>query len=58
MQNKMKFKKYLINKGIPEFMRDNIALIATDSEILWSTGVGISELLRVKDIPTHIIQVL
>ncbi|MFH0703221.1 MAG: tRNA lysidine(34) synthetase TilS [bacterium] len=57
MKQKMKFKKYLINKGIPEHERDNLPLLAMNSEILWAVGVGISELLRVKDIPTHLIQV-
>lgn len=57
MQQKVRFKKYLINKGIPEYKRDSMPLLATDSEILWAVGVGISELLRVYDIPTHTITI-
>jgi len=53
MKNKIKLKKYLINKGVPEFERDKLLLIANDEEILWVAGVGISELLRVNKIPTH-----
>jgi tRNA(Ile)-lysidine synthase len=53
MKSKTKFKKYLINKGIPEFERDELLLITNDEEILWVVGVGISELLRVNKIPTH-----
>jgi tRNA(Ile)-lysidine synthase len=57
MQQKVKFKKYLINKGIPEYKRDFLPVLAMDSEILWSVGVGISELLRVYNIPTHILTI-
>ncbi len=58
MQGKMKFKKYLINKGIPEFERNSIPVIASGSDILWVIGVGLSELIRVKDIPTHILEII
>lgn len=57
MQQKVRLKKYFINKGVPEYKRDIIPLLATDSEILWAVGVGISELLRVYDIPTHTITI-
>jgi len=57
MQGKMKLKKYLINKGIPEFKRDNLPVLATDSEVLWVVGMGLSEQIRVKNIPTHILEV-
>jgi len=57
MQQKVRLKKYLINKGIPEFQRDSLPILATDSEILWVVGVGISELLRVSNRPTHILTV-
>jgi len=57
MQQKIRLKKYLINNGIPEFKRNNLPVLATDSEILWVVGVGISELLRVSDKPTHILEV-
>jgi len=57
MENKTKLKKYLINKGIPEFKRDKLLLITNNEEILWVVGVGISELLRVNNIPTHEIHV-
>jgi len=57
MKEKVKLKKYLINKAVPEFKRDMIPILATDSEVLWAVGTGISELLKVKDLPTHIVQV-
>ncbi|MFA6988617.1 MAG: tRNA lysidine(34) synthetase TilS [Candidatus Gastranaerophilaceae bacterium] len=56
MKEKVKLKKYFINKGIPEHERDKILLLTTDTEILWATEIGISEKLRVKNIPTHRIE--
>jgi len=53
MKDKTKLKKYLINKGIPEFERDKLLLLTNEEEVLWVLGVGISELLRVNKIPTH-----
>ena len=58
MQEKVKLKKYLINKGIPEFERDKLPVLAIDSEVLWVAGVGLSELLRTEEIPTHILEVI
>ena len=57
MNEKMKLKKYLINKAVPEFERAKLPVLATDSEVLWVVGVGISELLRVTGIPSHILEV-
>jgi tRNA(Ile)-lysidine synthase len=53
-----KLKKYLINKGIPEHERDNMLLLTTDKEVLWVAEVGISEKLRVKNTPTHTIELI
>ncbi len=53
LNSKIKLKKYLINKGIPEFKRDELLLLTDEKEVLWVAGVGISELLRVNIIPTH-----
>ena len=57
MEHRVKLKKYLINKGIPEFQRDLLPIMATGDEVLWVAGVGISERIRVKDIPTHILRI-
>ncbi|OGI00772.1 MAG: tRNA lysidine(34) synthetase TilS [Candidatus Melainabacteria bacterium GWF2_37_15] len=57
MKEKTKLKKYLINRGIPQYQRDNIPLLVDDEEILWVVGIGMSELLRVEKIPTHVITV-
>ena len=58
MTQKTKIKKYLINKGVPEFLRDEMPVLAIENEILWAAGAGISELIRVKDIPTHVIEII
>ncbi|NLF82537.1 MAG: tRNA lysidine(34) synthetase TilS, partial [Candidatus Gastranaerophilales bacterium] len=53
MQGKMKLKKYLINRRIPEYLRDEIPLLTDGNEVLWVVGVGTSELIRVTGLPTH-----
>lgn len=58
MKEKTKLKKYLINRGIPQHERDNISLLVNDEEVLWVVGIGISEMLRVKTTPTHVIEVI
>ncbi len=58
MDEKTKLKKYLINKGIPEHERDKLLIFANKEEVLWVIGVGISELLKVKNIPTHEINII
>ena len=53
MQGKMKLKKYLINKNIPEHDRDKIVLLCKDNEVLWAAGIGLSEKLRIHELSTH-----
>lgn len=57
MKEKVKLKKYLINKAVPEHKRDQLPLLANKKEVLWIAGIGMSELLRVNDIPTHKIEI-
>ncbi len=57
MQEKTKLKKYLINRGVPEYKRDHLPLLVNDEEVLWVVGIGMSELLRVDKTPTHIITI-
>ena len=57
MKEETKLKKYLINKGIPEFERDSLIILATEKEVLWVHRVGISDKIKVKDIPTHRIEI-
>ena len=46
MEGKMKLKKYFINKNIPEDNRNSILLLCKDKEVLWASGIGLSEKLR------------
>jgi tRNA(Ile)-lysidine synthase len=57
MENPMRLKRFLINRCIPRFQRDTLPLLAADSEVLWVVGVGLSEEIRVKDRPTHLIKI-
>lgn len=57
MKEKVRLKKYLINKGIPQHERDKLLLLTNEEEVLWVIGVGLSELIKVKTLPTHIIRV-
>ena len=58
MSGSMKFKKYLNSKGVARQDRDNIIILASENEILWSVSVGLSNKVAVKDVPTHIIEVI
>lgn len=49
----MKLKKYFISKKIPQYRRDNIVLLVSNDEVLWVSGVGLSDKIKVKDKPTH-----
>lgn len=51
-----KFKKYLNEKKVPNHKKDNIILLCQKNEILWASGYGISDKIKVKDKPTHIIE--
>lgn len=50
-----KLKKYLNEKKIPNYKKDNIVLLCNGNEVLWAAGLGISEKIKVKDKPTHIL---
>ena len=47
MSAPLRFKKYLINRGVPRFERDRMLLLASGNQILWAPGLGISEQVRV-----------
>jgi len=50
-----KFKKYLINKNIPQHEKDEIILLCKDNEILWASGLGISDKIKVVNKCTHVL---
>lgn len=43
----MKLKKYLISKNIPQHEKDKIILLCKGSEILWVSGYGVSDKIKV-----------
>lgn len=51
-----KLKKYLNSKAIPKDKRDKMLFLCQGGEILWAPGLGISEKIKVKDKPTHILK--
>ena len=51
-----KIKKYFNERKIPNHEKDNITLLCDKDEVLWVAGYGISEKIRVKTSPTHIIK--
>ena len=57
MTGTMKLKKLFINKGIEKFVRDDIILLCKDNEVLWASGVCLSEKLRAKTLPTHVLTI-
>lgn len=57
MRGTMKLKKLFINKGIEKFKRDDIILLCKDHEVLWASGVCLSEKLRANSLPTHILKI-
>jgi len=58
MNGTMKLKKYLNSKGVNRHNRDKLLLLANDDEILWVVGVGISNKIGVKTIPTHVLEIV
>ena len=57
MKGSMKLKKYMNSKGVKRHKRDEIPLLCDDTEVLWVSGVGLSNKIGVKDRPTHVIEI-
>lgn len=57
MTGTMKLKKLFINKGVEKFLRNDIILLCHNHEVLWVSGICLSEKLRAKELPTHIISI-
>jgi len=58
MQGSMKLKKLFINKGVDKFKRDEVLLLCNKNEVLWATGICLSEKLRAGSLPTHVLTVV
>lgn len=50
---KMKLKKYLNQKNLPQHKRDGLAILAVENEVLWVGGVGMSDKIKTISNPTH-----
>lgn len=51
-----KLKKYLNAKAIPKDKRDKMLFLCKGKEVLWAAGLGLSEKIKVKENPTHILR--
>ncbi len=56
MVGSMKLKKYLNSKRVPQHNKDELILLCKGSEVLWVSGVGLSNKLRVVNTPSHVIE--
>lgn len=54
----LRFKKFLINRGVPRFERNRLPVLAHGEKILWAPGLAISQELQVKPNakPTHLLR--
>ena len=57
MNGHQKLKKYLNSRKIPNHEKDNLLLFTKENEVLWVAGIGLSEKVRVKEKPTHKIEI-
>lgn len=58
MTGKMKLKKYLTSKAIAQHKKDELILLCRGAEVLWVVGVGLSNKLKVVNMPSHVIQLM
>lgn len=56
MTGKMKLKKFLNSKKISQHEKDELVMLCKGSEVLWIAGVGLSNKLKVVNIPSHVIE--
>ena len=54
---KMKLKKYLMSKHIPQYKRDDLILLCDENEVLWVAGVGLSDKIKVKELSSHNLEI-
>lgn len=54
---KMKLKKYLMSKNIPQYKRDDLILLCDKNEVLWVAGVGLSDKIKVKELSSHNLEI-
>lgn len=56
MNGSMKLKKYLNSKEIPQHSKDDLIMLCQWTEVLWVARVGLSNKLKVVNVPTHVIE--
>lgn len=56
LKGKQKLKKYLNEKGVPKDKRDKMLFLCQGTEVFWAPTLGISEKIKVKNNPTHILK--
>lgn len=54
-KSETKLKKYFINKNIPQHKKDKIILLCKDGEVLWISGYGLSDKIKVVNKCTHVL---
>ena len=55
MSGTQKLKKYLNEKKIPSHEKDDLVFLCKNNEVMWTAGIGLSENIKVRQKPTHII---
>lgn len=56
VQGTQKLKKYLNNKKVPNHVKNSLLFLCCGKEVLWAPSLGISEKIKVKNNPTHILK--
>ena len=51
-----KLKKYLNEKKVPNHKKDSLLFLTQNKEILWAINLGISDKIKTREKPTHIIR--
>ncbi len=57
LKGHQKLKKYLNSRKIPNYKKDTMLFLAQGNEILLAFGIGLSEKIKVKTVPTHKIEI-
>ena len=53
-----KLKKYLNEKKVPSYKKNELLFLASGKEILWAPSLGISESIKVVTNPTHMLKLV
>lgn len=56
LKGTQKLKKYLNNKKIPNYVKNELLLLCNDKEVLWVPHYGISEKIKVVNKPSHVLE--